>query len=406
MTPPRIPIAFIGNEMPPYRRHLLECLAEGLSGVPGVELHCLFTHDPAMLSMPWEDDGTSPIRPVYFDDPIRHHDRREPRRERRLARRIADYLTQHGVRLVILHGYNDFCRRWLIRWADDRGLPLIVRGDSNILADGRLPAWKLLLKRLMLRPLLRRAAGTASMGRAGQAFFRFYADSDRPNFYLPCYPDLDAIRQAVQDVPTDWMMTQGLDPDRSRFLYSGRLVPHKGVDRLIDAFAEVAEGRPEWDLLICGDGPEGDTLQSRVPENLRGRVAWLGFQQFDGVCRAYAASDVLVHPSTFEPWGIVITEAMAAGLPVVATSVTGAAFELVEPGVNGELVEPGDHRSLVRAMAWASDPVRRDDLSEASRQRIEDWRRDMHPGRGVADIMHHFGLTSVAPTPTREGSRR
>jgi len=390
MPADRPAIAFIGNEMPPYRRHLLECLATGL---PGVELHCLFTHDPGSMSMPWQDDANaSPIRPVYFDEPIRHHDKREPARERRLAKRIADYLVDHDVKLVILHGYNDHCRKWLIRWAHDRGLPLLMRGDSNVLADGRLPAWKLLAKRVALRPMLRKCAGTVSMGLAGRAFFRLYADHDKPHFYLPCYPDLDSVKAATQSPPIDWMREHGLDPERRRFLYSGRLVPHKAVDRILDAFGEIADDHPDWDVLICGDGPQRRELEARLPERLRGRVKWLGFQQFDGVCNAYAASHALVHASTFEPWGIVITEAMAAGLPIVCTSVTGAAFELVEDGVNGRLVEPGDHRSLVQAMLECTDKSLWQAWSSASRDAVDGWCERMHPARRVAEVLAYFGL--------------
>lgn len=394
MTSERVPIAFIGNEMPPYRRYLLECLATGL---PGVALHCLFTHDPAAMSMPWQQ-GTedSPISPVYFDEAIRSHDRREPAREKRLAQRIVSYVTEHRIKLIILHGYNDHCRKALIRWAHQHDLPLLIRGDSNVLADGRLPAWKLFAKRVMLRPMLRSSAGTISMGLAGRAFFRLYADHDKPNFYLPCYPDLAAVRSATANPPTDWMQQHGLDPQRKRFLYSGRLVPHKAVDRIFDAFAEIANDRREWDVLICGDGPQRAALETNLASDLRSRVKWLGFQQFDGVCNAYAASHALVHASTFEPWGIVITEAMAAGLPIVSTSVTGAAFELVEDGVNGRLVEPGDHRSLVQVMLECTDDSVRRAWSSASRDAVDGWRERMHPARRVADLLAYFGLLDAS----------
>src|SRR5690606_26573335 len=129
-----------------------------------------------------------------------------------------------------------------------------------------------------------------------------------------------------------------LRPDRRYFLYSGRLAPVKRVDTLLDAFIQIAAERPDWDLLIVGGGPLEASLKARVPEQLRDRVAWTGFiGDPDELAAVYACADVFILPSSYEPWAVVVCEAAAAGLPILASEVVGAAGELCRNGVNGWL---------------------------------------------------------------------
>src|SRR5439155_19337196 len=130
----------------------------------------------------------------------------------------------------------------------------------------------------------------------------------------------------------------------------GRVVSNKRVVLLIDAFAAIASQRPEWDLLIVGDGALRNELQRRVPEPLRPRVVWTGFLDGPEPALAYHAADVLVLPSDHEPWALVVQEAMAAGLPVVASDVVGAAYELVTDGVSGKVFPAGDCSALQKAL--------------------------------------------------------
>jgi glycosyltransferase involved in cell wall biosynthesis len=100
-------------------------------------------------------------------------------------------------------------------------------------------------------------------------------------------------------------------------------------------------------LLMAGDGPERSKLERMVRESGSNSIRLLGHLDDDGVRAVFAASDLQIFPSVREPYGLVVLESMAAGVPVVTTRLVGSAEDLVIPGVTGVLAEPDD----VEAMA-------------------------------------------------------
>ena len=161
-----------------------------------------------------------------------------------------------------------------------------------------------------------------------------------------------------------------------------------------------------WDVVIAGDGPLRKGLERSLPETIRSRVKWLGFQQFNQLVLAYHSCDVLVHPSEYEPWALVINEAIACELPVIATSVVGAAVELVRHRENGLLVPP---RS-VEAMADAIWEITRTDRYLAMKASLpsRSWMRGSVPRtrwKAFEGTLRHFGLIwrqPVAPATRRD----
>jgi glycosyltransferase involved in cell wall biosynthesis len=144
------------------------------------------------------------------------------------------------------------------------------------------------------------------------------------------------------------------------FLYVGRLDREKGVDVLLDAFRDVP-----GELRIVGTGTE----EARLHAAAGARVSFLGALDRDELPDVYAGADVLVLPSRSEPWGMVLNEAAAAGLALVATDAVGAAFDLIEDGANGFRVAAGDAGALRRALATlAGDAPLRARFSSRSRE--------------------------------------
>ena len=181
-------------------------------------------------------------------------------------------------------------------------------------------------------------------------------------------------------------------PTGKRLLFSGRLVNVKRVDVLLDAFVRIAAQRPDWDLVIAGDGPLREELKLRAPSSVRNQIKWLGFLQFDDLATCYLCCDALVLPSEREPWALVINEAVAAGLPVVATEVSGAAVELVRHGVNGLLVPPGNVHALTNALIQISDPEQNQKFRAAAPTILEQWRVSADPVDGLRQALKYFNL--------------
>lgn len=135
-------------------------------------------------------------------------------------------------------------------------------------------------------------------------------------------------------------------PDERLVVHVGRLVPEKGAGVLLEALPTVLRHHPKVRLVIAGSGPwEGELRQRARNLGLQERVTFAGHLPAEAVQALYRAADVAVVPSTYEPFGIVALEAMAAGAPLVVSDVGGLA-EIVEHGIDGLKALPGHPESL------------------------------------------------------------
>jgi glycosyltransferase involved in cell wall biosynthesis len=144
------------------------------------------------------------------------------------------------------------------------------------------------------------------------------------------------------------------------FLYVGRLWRGKGLDCLLSAYGQVAHDLPgETALLVVGDGPEEAHIRATCARD-RLPVTLTGFRQRADLPPLYAAADVFVFPTRGDPYGLVVDEAMATGLPVISTTAAGEIRERVIEGETGLLVPPDDPAALAAAMRRiACDPALR-----------------------------------------------
>ncbi len=171
----------------------------------------------------------------------------------------------------------------------------------------------------------------------------------------------------------------GLDSTRPFFLAAGRLIQRKNFGNLLSAYGQYlvsCRDREPWDLVIVGDGPERQRLSaSAAALNLPGHVTFAGYRQADQLAAYYGLASVFIHPARVEQWGLVVNEAMAAGLPVLVSSGVGAAEDLVTDRVNGYVFHPTDAGGLKDAMCRISAPeAELERMGAASRARIGAWR--------------------------------
>jgi glycosyltransferase involved in cell wall biosynthesis len=136
------------------------------------------------------------------------------------------------------------------------------------------------------------------------------------------------------------------------FLFSGQLIHRKGVDTLIAAFRKLAASHPDCVLLILGDGPLRQGLQGLAGPDCGARIRFLGHLPQEDLPVVFRAADVFVFPSRHDGWGVVINEACAAGLPIIASEQTGAAQDLVQPEENGFRHDAEDVESLCQSMRY------------------------------------------------------
>jgi len=128
--------------------------------------------------------------------------------------------------------------------------------------------------------------------------------------------------------------------NNKNLIYVGSLLKGKGLDLLFNVLKDI---KNEFILNIIGDGEEEENLKELAKKlNIYDQINFLGFRQRGDIIEYYKKSDVFVFPTRRDCFGLVITEAMCAGLPVIVSKYAGGAYDLVEEGKNGFIIDPYD----------------------------------------------------------------
>ena len=170
-------------------------------------------------------------------------------------------------------------------------------------------------------------------------------------------------------------------------LFVGRLVPEKGVFDLLHAYAKLGSDlRSEVGLVFAGDGASKEALSEQAKLIEPGMVYLAGFAQREDLAGLYALAEAFILPTHSDPWGLVVNEAMACGLPIVVTDVAGCASDLVEDGWNGYVVPPANPDRLSAAI---SSMLRQPETTQQMRVRSSERIQGYSPqacANGLAEV--------------------
>lgn len=260
-----------------------------------------------------------------------------------LPRRIQG-LLKHGLAfapdVVLLTGYYDPAQLLLGLVLKAKGCRIVLQNESTALDNPRT-GWREQIKRAFVRI----CDGYFCFGtRAAQYMVQLGADPARILVKNNAVVDNAFLRTVYDNARPDRLAEQEahqLAP--SNFIYVGRLIAIKNLTALIDAFAEACRANPaaNWGLILLGEGDQKAALQQQVSLlNLTDKVQFLPGCNWQEVPRFLALADVLVLPSQSEPWGLVVNEAMACGLPVLVSDRCGCVDDLVQDGQNGYRFNP------------------------------------------------------------------
>jgi glycosyltransferase involved in cell wall biosynthesis len=263
-----------------------------------------------------------------------------------------------------------------------RGLPVFVYGDSNEIP--RRGGFAHALR----RGLFALVDGFLVSGTTNADYYAHFGADRRRFFSVPWAIDNDRFANESRFGPgeRETLRAQfGADDERFVIIYSAKLLPRKDPMTLLRA-VDAMQHRDRTVVVFLGHGALRDELESFARE--RGLDArFPGFINQRELPRHYAMGDVFVLPSTYEPRGAVINEAMACGLPVIATSASGSAGDIVRHGENGFVFEAGDAAALAKQLdTLAGDRELRAHMAARSREIIATW--DYAAGvRGILDAL-------------------
>lgn len=291
--------------------------------------------------------------------------------ERSEAREIIEAIDRIGPAVVVLAWAMDLTALRALLACRSRGIPCtVVCGESPWSA--RAGTWRA-LRTAFRRFFFRRATGFISYGESSTAYLQACGLSpEKIATGLNCV-DTDYFHRSVQrhrSVGTRPVDADSIPLPEGAFachvLFVGYLLSVKGVAETLKALALL--DRPDIALHIVGEGPERESIEYQAQELGLARQVFLhGYRQTDELPRYYAFADVLVFPSLWEVYGLVMVEGAAASLPIVASRFAGGTADVVRDGENGFIVDPKNPHELadaIRILADDADLRRR--MAEAS----------------------------------------
>lgn len=213
------------------------------------------------------------------------------------------------------------------------------------------------IRRAWRRSLLARAAAVVGMGTQAREVLRSLGVADGAIFDAPNAHDAEAFEQSRSRLVPEAeraALRAALGVRDRVALVAGRLEGAKGIAPLLEAWRALpAEARDGWTLLFVGDGPLVGAVERAAAAAPPGEIARLPAVPAGEMARLYAAADLLVFPSLADPWGLVVNEALACGLPVACSRLAGCADDLVHPGREGWLFDPTDAADFRTALSSA-----------------------------------------------------
>jgi glycosyltransferase involved in cell wall biosynthesis len=253
-------------------------------------------------------------------------------------------LNRLSPQVIICGGYNYIASWEALLWARRRHVEFVLWSESNAQDARTGRAWVESLKAYFLRKCDRFVVpGIASLeylkllGSAGKKILT------APNAVENSFFATQAAKTRAHAAE----FREKLKLPLRYILFSGRLVPGKGVFDLLEDYATLESGlRSEVGLVFAGDGVSRGKLMQWAKRISPGVICFPGFTQREDLAGLYALADTLVLPTHSDPWGLVVNEAMACGLPIIVSNVAGCSADLVKDGWNGYVVPPRDAKKL------------------------------------------------------------
>ena len=284
-----------------------------------------------------------------------------------LSRRARAALEDLDPDAVVSCGYGFGVMRAAARWARSKDRASILLHETGR-GDRPRHWWKELVKRRVVTSLYdavlcggeRHRDYIHDLGIPSEMIWTPYDVVDNDYYF--------AGASAVRTSPASWRNRLSL-PDRPYFLYVGRFAPEKNLTRLLDAFARYArESDSPWPLVLVGDGPGRRNLMKRIDQlQVGGLVTVRPFAQPDQLVGYYGLAGCFILSSVSEPWGLVVNEAAAAGLPLLVSRHCGCSPELVKDGDNGFLMDPADEGQMAAALGRMAVSTAQDRAQMADR---------------------------------------
>lgn len=290
---------------------------------------------------------------------------------------------KHDYDLVIISGYNHLLLVRLMLFCKRRNMKTALKLDTVMFKPetGAKHLYRLVLMKLC------------------RHYFRHYfATGSLCKSYLQQYQiDDSLISYASYIIDNEYFECNSRLSETEISLARENLGVHRD-DKIILSLSKLVDRESPWDLLkalrrieykdvhvlVAGDGSEREALEAFATK-CQLPVTFLGYWPYDSLPKLYAIADLFVHSAGDEPWGVSVQEAMACGLPVIASDRVGSGFDLIAPGSNGYQYPYGDHVSLSKSIdaTWQLDAL---ETRKANKRVLSSWNYDVM-ARNIVNVV-------------------
>ncbi len=274
--------------------------------------------------------------------------------------------------VILCGGYNYVASWQALLWARMHSIPFLLWSESTSHDLRTGWPWVEWLK----SGFLQNCTGFVVPGISAREYLISRGHKEDTIFTAPNAVDNDLFMRGAETARQNGdRLRRELNLPQRYFLFVGRLVREKGVFDLLSAYADLnPQIRAAVALVFAGDGSELRQLQKQARSISPGQVLFPGFVHRDQLAAYYGLAEMLFLPSHTEPWGLVVNEAMACGLPVIVSNAAGCAADLVSDGCNGYTLPPGDVLRLGEFMrSLATQPALCREMGLHSAHRIEKY---------------------------------
>jgi glycosyltransferase involved in cell wall biosynthesis len=358
-------LALLTEIISPYRIPVFNALARQ----KGIELHVIFLAETDPTQRRWlvykdEIEFSYEVLPAWR--------RRWSGRHILLNRGMWPALQRFRPDSILCGGYNYPAFWEALAWAKFHSARFVAWIESTS-RDQRNPS---ALAAFIKRQFIRNCSAFAVPGKSAFEFVTSMGVPAERIHYAPNAVDNQRFANLAAEVRERKAQRRtelGLPP--RYFVFAGRVTREKGVFQLMQAYTQLEpELRSQVGLVLVGEETAKNELMKDTAKIDPGTVIFPGFAQRDQLAAFYALAEVLVFPTLSDTWGLVVNEAMACGLPVIASDVAGCVADLVHDGENGYVVPSGNVEKLAEAMAaFARDPQLASRMGQRSATLIESF---------------------------------
>tara|TARA_B100000989_G_scaffold198747_1_gene150180 strand:- start:697 stop:1839 length:1143 start_codon:yes stop_codon:yes gene_type:complete len=255
---------------------------------------------------------------------------------------LEKYLKKNKYEAIIIFGWNNLLYLKSIYFGKKLGIKTILRVETNL--ETNISITKKILKYLILRILFKFIDAFLYIGSLNKYFYLKHGVPKSKLYYAPYFVDNNFFKKKNKH---NYLSNKLKLKNKKFILFVGKLIDRKKPQHFIN-LAEEFKNIKQLHFLLIGDGHLKNFCKEYIKKYNINNISMLGFQNQKNLKKIYQSSDLFVITSAYETWGLVINEAMASGLPILASNKCGSSKDLVLNGVTGYIYQYGNLKDLSR----------------------------------------------------------